>query len=136
SRQAGRSGRGDRLPGVRRQRLHHRPRPPHRRRLGVSAQPLAEISERAATGEIAAIYAELRATLGVPLVNLVFRHMATVPGCLEWAWRCLAPLYRGEAIHRAGANMAAMARAIQVSAKPAKIDLPKNAIAATLEAYI
>ncbi len=68
----------------------------------MSDDVLSEIPERAATGEIADIYAALRSTLGVPMVNLVFRHMATVPGCLRWVWDCLEPLYSGDALHAAG----------------------------------
>lgn len=50
---------------------------------------LAELSEREATGEHAAIYAELRRLGGVPMVALIFRHLATIPGGLEWAWNAL-----------------------------------------------
>ncbi len=97
---------------------------------------LDEIPEAAATGEIAAIYADLRAALGVPLVNLVFRNMAAVQGCLPWAWACLKPIYGGAVIHRAGAEMGALARAARLSAPPVEIGLPKDAIGATLESYI
>lgn len=55
---------------------------------------LAEMAESAATGSVAALYADIRATLGVDLVNLVYRHLATVPGALEWAWANLAPHFR------------------------------------------
>ncbi|CAN5691599.1 hypothetical protein BH11PSE7_BH11PSE7_15950 [soil metagenome] len=55
---------------------------------------LAEISESAATGSVAALYADIRETLGADLVNLVYRHLATVPGALEWAWANLGPHFR------------------------------------------
>jgi hypothetical protein len=61
-------------------------------------QGLAEIAESAATGAVAALYADIRAALGVDLVNLVYRHLATVPGALEWAWANLAPHFRSGAI--------------------------------------
>ena len=54
---------------------------------------LAEIKEADATGVIADIYNDIRNSLRVPMVNLIFRHMATVPGCLEWAWVSVGPLY-------------------------------------------
>ena len=59
---------------------------------------LAEIPETAATGPVAALYADIRATLGVDLVNLVYRHLATVPGALAWAWANLGPHFRAGAI--------------------------------------
>ncbi len=54
---------------------------------------LAEIKEPDATGRIAALYDDIRAVIGVPMVNLIFRHMATTPGCLDWAWLTIRPLY-------------------------------------------
>ena len=53
---------------------------------------LAEIPEAAATGSVAAIYAELRKLSGAPVVALIFRHLATHPGLLEQIWDSLAPL--------------------------------------------
>ena len=57
------------------------------------ADPLPEIKEDKADGHIAALYNDIRAVIGVPIVNLIFRYMATVPGCLEWTWGTLRPLY-------------------------------------------
>jgi len=54
---------------------------------------LKEVKETDATGKVAEIYHDLRHALGVPMVNLIFRHMATIPGCLEWTWSQLGPLY-------------------------------------------
>ena len=102
----------------------------------MSTPILAEVPEHAATGETAAIYADLRAALGVPLVNLVFRNMAAIPGCLSWAWSCLRPIYTGEAIHCAGAEMAALAATARLNAAPIDIEMPNVAVAATLESYI
>jgi hypothetical protein len=59
----------------------------------MAAPPLAEIKESEAVGAVAEIYADFRHALGVPMVNLIFRHMATVPGCLEWAWAHIGPAY-------------------------------------------
>ncbi len=58
-----------------------------------SADPIPAIREEDATGEVAAIFADLRATLGVPFVNLIWRHVATIPGGLAWTWGLLRPLY-------------------------------------------
>lgn len=59
----------------------------------MPADPLPEIKEDAAEGLIAALYDDIRAVIGVPMVNLIFRNMATMPGCLEWAWAVIRPLY-------------------------------------------
>jgi len=58
-----------------------------------SGDPVPTISEAGASGEIAALYGDIRATLGVPVVNLIWRHLATFPGGLAWAWDSLKPLY-------------------------------------------
>lgn len=51
---------------------------------------LAEISEDEAVGSIAAIFAEIRGATGLPLVNLVYRHLAAI-GKLELVWPLLKP---------------------------------------------
>jgi hypothetical protein len=55
---------------------------------------LAELAERDATGEKGAIYSEIRRLGGVPMVALIFRHLATLPGTLEWAWGVVGPSWR------------------------------------------
>lgn len=52
---------------------------------------LAEIREADAPPEVAAIYAQLRHAYGLPLVNLIWRHFATLPGVLPWAWASIMP---------------------------------------------
>jgi hypothetical protein len=54
---------------------------------------LAELRERDATGEIAAIYAEIRRLWAVPYVSSLQRHLATRPGWLEWTWAALSPVF-------------------------------------------
>jgi hypothetical protein len=55
--------------------------------------PFPAVAEAAATGEIADLFADIRATVGVRVVNLVWRHFATFDGALPWAWAALKPLY-------------------------------------------
>jgi hypothetical protein len=55
---------------------------------------LPELAERDATGEKAAIYAEMKRLGGVPMVALIFRHLATLPGALEWTWDAIGPAWR------------------------------------------
>ena len=57
------------------------------------SDPVAAVTEAEATGEIATIFADIRAVYGVSVVNLVWRHLATIPGALPWAWGTLRPLY-------------------------------------------
>jgi hypothetical protein len=58
---------------------------------------LAEVSEDAAQGLVAEIYEDIRTVLGLPLVNLVYRHLAVEPRRLEAAWRQLRPNLTDEA---------------------------------------
>jgi hypothetical protein len=51
------------------------------------------VVEAEATGETAALFADIRATIGVRVVNLVWRHLATLDGALPWAWGAVKPLY-------------------------------------------
>lgn len=55
---------------------------------------LAELPEREAAGDKAAIYSEIRRLGGVPMVALIFRHLATRPGMLEWAWAAMGSQWR------------------------------------------
>lgn len=55
---------------------------------------LPELSEQDADPHTAAIYREIRRLGGVPTVALVFRHLATLPGGIDWAWQALGPAWR------------------------------------------
>jgi hypothetical protein len=57
------------------------------------SDPVPAVAEAAATGRIADLFADIRQVLGVDVVNLVWRHLATIEGALEWAWPTLRPLY-------------------------------------------
>ncbi len=59
------------------------------------SNPFPAVAEASATGEIADLFADIRATVGVRVVNLVWRHLATLDGALPWAWRAVKPLYLG-----------------------------------------
>lgn len=66
-------------------------------------ESVPSVSEVAATGEIAAIYADIRHTLGTSVVNLIWRNLATMPGALPWTWSSVRPLYIGPAARHAEA---------------------------------
>ena len=66
------------------------------------------VAESEATGDAAALYADIRDVLGVPVVNLVWRRLAFFPGALEWAWGAVRPLYAGGAADAAAAEIRAL----------------------------
>jgi hypothetical protein len=78
------------------------PAPQPRTAVTQGVRPVAnnvqEISEADASGPIAAIYADLKATQRVPMIALIYRHLAAVPGTLEWAWRVLEPIMANGAL--------------------------------------
>lgn len=55
--------------------------------------PVPAIAEHEATGAVAATFDDIKATLGVPVVNLIWRHLATIEGGLDWAWGAAKPIY-------------------------------------------
>ena len=59
----------------------------------MAGDPIPAVAEAEATGETAAIFADIRAVYGVGVVNLIWRHLATIPNALPWAWRAIRPLY-------------------------------------------
>ncbi|MCC7276440.1 MAG: hypothetical protein IT561_27495 [Alphaproteobacteria bacterium] len=65
---------------------------------GRGGDPVPAVREDEATGRVAERFAELRATLGVPMVNLVWRHLATDPEALDWTWATVRPLYESGAL--------------------------------------
>lgn len=73
--------------------------------MSASTKTLPEIRELDAPLEIAEIYRDFRVSSGNPQVNLIFRHLATIPGFLVWAWDVLRPLYRSEYLAQAIARV-------------------------------
>jgi hypothetical protein len=67
---------------------------------------LPELAEREATGGKARIYAEMRRLGGVPMVALIFRHLATLPGGIEWAWDALGPAWKAGHLQEAAWRIA------------------------------
>jgi hypothetical protein len=108
----------------------------------AGAPRLDELPEARATGEAARIYGEIRRLSAVPMVALIYRHLATMPGVLEWSWALLEPamragavqeaaweLARGAALPRQGAIPSAALRAAGVGAED------ERGIANVLDAY-
>lgn len=66
----------------------------------TAAGLLEELPESRATGEVRRIYADIRQWSGVPMVALIYRHLATIPGALEWSWRLVEPAMRAGVLQR------------------------------------
>ena len=73
----------------------------------MNNDPIPAIREEDATGEIAALFADLRATLDVPFVNLIWRHLATMPGMLPWTWSVVKPMHATLALRHAAETLRA-----------------------------
>jgi len=64
------------------------------------SDPVPAITEAAATGETAVIFADIRQVLEVDVVNLIWRHLATTDGALAWTWGTLRPFYVDGSVRR------------------------------------
>lgn len=64
-----------------------------------SGDPVPSVGEAEATGEIAELYADIRETLGMSFVNLIWRNIASIPGGLRWTWETMKPLYANGAVY-------------------------------------
>src|SRR5260370_30313271 len=76
--------------------------------LEFMSDPVPAISESEATGLIAEIYADIRCVYRVGVVNLIWRHLATIPGGLPWAWSTIRPLYVNGSVSREAAALRAV----------------------------
>lgn len=103
---------------------------------------LTELPEPQAGGAIRHIYAQIRLLSGVPMVALIYRHLATIPGALEWSWDLLEPSLRAGLLQQQAWELASAARI------PRNVTIPRaalraggitaageSAIAAVLDAY-
>jgi hypothetical protein len=68
--------------------------------LEFMSDPVPAISESEATRLIAEIYADIRRVYRVGVVNLIWRHLATIPGGLPWVWSTIRPLYVNGSVSR------------------------------------
>ncbi|MDD9876224.1 MAG: hypothetical protein OXR84_02145 [Magnetovibrio sp.] len=67
---------------------------------------LSELMEADAPPEKKAIYAEVRACCRTPMVALIYRHLGSLDGVLEWAWGALGPAMRSGVLPAAAAEVA------------------------------
>ncbi len=106
------------------------------------ADSIPAIAESDASGEIAALYEDLRVTLGVPFVNLIWRHLATIPGGLPWVWTLAKPLYVSGELDRLSSAAAARVSLPSLAPLPDFVwesaaidDNARQTIAAMIESY-
>lgn len=71
----------------------------------TDVDPVPAIAESDATGNVAKLYSDIRDTLGVPVVNLIWRHLATIDGGLDFAWTTLKPVYASGEIAAQAASL-------------------------------
>jgi hypothetical protein len=86
---------------------------------GDMSDPVPAVTEAAATGEIADIFGDIRQVYRVGVVNLIWRHLATLPGALPWVWQSVRPLYVDGTIEREAAALRASIAVPELPAFPA-----------------
>jgi hypothetical protein len=103
----------------------------------MPAAALPELRESEAPPDIAAIYAALRRASGVPLVNLIHRHLATLPGVLPWVWQAIRPPLEDGRLAGARARLAAAVPLPPASLLPegALTEAERAEVAALVETY-
>ena len=63
------------------------------------------VSEKEADPRVAAIFSDIKTTLGVPFVNLIWKHLATIPGGLELTWSLAKPLYASQVLNESARTL-------------------------------
>jgi hypothetical protein len=91
------------------------------------ARYLTEVLEEDATGTLADTYTDIRSVLGVPVVNLIYRHLAAEPGRLESTWAALRPNLAHPTTQALAARLARSADRSRPRVKP--IDPEESALA-------
>jgi hypothetical protein len=78
-----------------------------------SYDPVTAIDERSARGETAELFADIRATMAIPLVTSIWRGLAGMDDALAQVWRLTKPVYLS------GMPQRALARCIAQTPLPA-----------------
>ncbi|MBI1396889.1 MAG: hypothetical protein GC151_12990 [Betaproteobacteria bacterium] len=88
-----------------------------------SYDPVTAVDEATATGETARIFADIRATMGIPLVTSIWRGLAGMDDSLPRVWERMKPLYES------GFPERALDRSIDRAALPAPVALASPQLA-------
>ncbi|MDP6952379.1 MAG: hypothetical protein QGF53_06420 [Alphaproteobacteria bacterium] len=92
--------------------------------IAHGTDPVSAIAESEATGEVAAIFADIRATMDIPMLTSIWRTLVAVEGGLPAAWQATKPLYL------TGQPAAALARVINAADLPTPAPLVPGQLAA------
>ena len=110
----------------------------------IRSSPLPEVLMQDASGVTLEIYRSIEASLGVRLVNLVYRHLATVPGALEWAWAVVGQGFQDQTYRQRATALVELGGALDRGSRPVGVISLQdhgltaeeaNAVVATLDAY-
>ena len=69
-----------------------------------AGDPVPAIGEAEASGDVAALYADIRTTLGVGVVNLIWRHLATIDPSIGYSTEVIE-LYAATRLTHVGARL-------------------------------
>jgi len=88
-----------------------------------SYDPVTALDEASATGETAAIFADVRQTMGIPLITSIWRGLAGMEESLSKVWALTKPIYRS------GLPELALARLIARADLPLPLPLAETQLA-------
>jgi hypothetical protein len=90
-----------------------------------SYDPVTAVDEASATGETASIFADIRETMGIPLITSIWRGLADMGDSLRMVWSAAKPIYLS------GHTEAALARVIEQTGLPIPQSLAPTQLACT-----
>jgi hypothetical protein len=102
---------------------------------GESGDYLPEVAESAAQGAVAEVYDDIRAVLGLPVVNLVYRCLAVEPGRLQAIWQSLRRNLTSRAVDGAADRLVEAARPAEGLPRAGIAAEELGLVRATLDAY-
>jgi len=88
-----------------------------------SYDPVTAVDEASATGETAAIFADIRATMGIPLITSIWRGLADMGDALPTVWEATKPIYLSGQVDKA------LARVVEHSRLPTPESLTASQLA-------
>lgn len=88
-----------------------------------SYDPVTAVDEATATGATAEIFADIRQTMGIPILTSIWRGLAGMNNCLSKVWSAAKPIYLS------GHPEKALARAVDQAGLPVPEPLPPTFLA-------
>ena len=92
----------------------------------MSQFELTEVSQDAARGDVKIVYDAIRSDMGVAVVNLIWRRLATQPEALRFAWPRLPPNAPSNAVQKRLTRDWTTARMTERQTIPATMQPPNN----------